>query len=64
MKEIGGYMSFENFCGKMLYGDGILLNTARAGLMYLIEARKIKKIALPYFNCEVVDESCYRGGQK
>lgn len=58
MKEIGGYMSFENFSGEMLYGDGILLNTGRACLQYIIEARGIKKIALPYYNCEVVTEAC------
>ena len=62
MKEIGGYMDFERYRGKMLHDDGILLNSGRACLMYLIEARKIKKIALPCYCCEVVAEACRRGG--
>lgn len=62
MKEIGGYMDFEIFRGKMLYDDGILLNTGRACLAYIIEARGIKKIALPYYNCDVVTETCQKYG--
>ena len=32
MKEIGGYIEFEKYEGKMLHEDGILLNCGRSCL--------------------------------
>ena len=44
MKEIiGGYFQFEESSGKMLYEDGVKLNAGRNALVYLLEARNIKK---------------------
>ena len=44
MKEIiGGYFQFEESSGKMLYEDGVKLNSGRNALVYLLEARNIKK---------------------
>ena len=58
MKEIGGYQDFEQYHGIMLHDDGIKLNCGRNCLAYLIEARSIKKICLPYYICESVINLC------
>jgi hypothetical protein len=62
MKEIGGYIEFEKYEGKMLHEDGILLNCGRSCLAYLIVARKIKKIAMPYFMCDSIFRVCRKHG--
>lgn len=58
MSEIGGYLEFEKYSGKMLYDDAIKLNSGRNCLAYLILAKDIKEIYLPYFNCNVVYDIC------
>ena len=56
MKEIiGGYFQFEESSGKMLYEDGVKLNSGRIALVYLLEARNIKKIMMPKFMCDSCD---------
>lgn len=57
-KEIGGYMELERNTGPMLHEDAIALNSARNCLAYLIEARNIRKIALPYYLCDSVASKC------
>lgn len=56
MKEIGGYIEFEYFNGKMLHEDGIKLNCGRNALEYLIQANGIKKILMPCFMCDSCDD--------
>ena len=58
MFEIGGYIELDHYRGEMLHKDGILLNCGRSCLKYLIKARGIKKIYLPYFCCDSVTEAC------
>ena len=58
MREIGGYIELDRYRGEMLHSDGVLLNCGRACLKYLIRARGIKRIVLPYFCCETVGEAC------
>ena len=60
--EIGGYLEFPRFVGKMLHENAIALNSARNGLAYLIEAKKIREIALPKFLCASVGEICNKYG--
>ena len=60
MKEIGGYFGFEKFEGREYYGELIALNSARNALLYLIKARKIKKLYIPYFMCDSVSNLCDR----
>lgn len=57
-KEIGGYMELEEFYGEEYHSDAIGLNSGRHCLEYLIKARNIKKIYLPYFLCASVREIC------
>ena len=47
MKEIGGYMSLEQYHLPMLHGDGIKLNSGRSCLAYLIKVKNSRKSALP-----------------
>ena len=42
------------------YADLVAVNTARNALVYLIKAKKIEKIYLPYFLCESVANVCKR----
>lgn len=58
MREIGGYIEFEKNNRPMLHEDAITLNCGRNALAYLIRARKIKKIKIPYFLCDSVRNLC------
>src|SRR5665648_130993 len=56
MKEIGGYFGLEQLIKKELYSNLISLNTARNALLYLIKAKKINKIFIPYYLCNSVSD--------
>ncbi|MCQ4022557.1 MULTISPECIES: hypothetical protein [unclassified Ruminococcus] len=58
MKEIGGFIELDHYAGKMLHEEAIALNCGRNALAYLIQARKINKMALPYFMCDSVFNLC------
>lgn len=58
MNEIGGYIELPQFDGDIFHSNAIALNSARNCLAYLIEARKIKKIAIPKFLCNSISEVC------
>lgn len=64
MKEIGGYMELEQYRFPMLYEDGLKLNSGRSCLAYLIKAKDIREIALPYFMCDSVIDICKEYGVK
>lgn len=63
MKEIGGYLEFEHFKSCDFHKipndlKTVKLNSARSALAYLIKSKNIKKIFLPYFNCESITKIC------
>lgn len=58
MREIGGYIEFERYEGSVYHDNAIALNCGRSCLAYLIRAKKIKKIKLPYFLCDSVRNTC------
>lgn len=58
MKEYGGYIEFENYHGMILHEEALALNSGRGALEYLCEAKKIKKLYLPYFLCSSVPNLC------
>lgn len=60
MREIGGYFEFEQNHGKMLHDDCTKLNSGRSCLGYIIKARNIKKIALPVFLCDCIEDICIK----
>lgn len=60
--EYGGYIELERFKGNILHSDGIALNCGRSCLGYLLEAKKVQKIYLPYFLGETVKHTVDRYG--
>lgn len=58
MKEYGGYIEFERYDWNMMHDNAIALNCGRNALSYLCEAKKIKKLYLPYFLCSSVSNLC------
>jgi len=64
MKEIGGYFGLEQLVSNEYYKDLIPLNTGRNALLYLLKARNIKKLYIPYYLCNSVSDMCIRNGYK
>jgi len=62
MKEIGGYIELDRHFGSLYHDHAVALNCGRAGLEYLIRAKKIKKVYLPYFCCHSVMQPCQQCG--
>lgn len=60
--EIGGYIEFDRYSGKMLHEGAVALNYARNALLYLCKAKGIKKIAIPKFLCDSVGGVCRKNG--
>ena len=54
MREIGGYFGLEQLINDPYHKNVIEINTGRNALLYLIRAKKIKKLYLPYFLCDSV----------
>ena len=57
LKEIGGYFELEDLIHHPYYDDVLRLNSARNALIYLIKAKKIEKIYIPYFLCDSVSKA-------
>lgn len=56
-KPIGGYFGLEIIDkGSHIYDDGILLNSARNCLEYILRTQQIKKIFVPSYTCDVIYE--------
>ena len=62
MKEIGGYFGLEQLISNEYYKDFIDLNTGRNALLYVLKARKIKKLYIPFYLCDSVSNMCIRQG--
>lgn len=60
MKEYGGYLEFEYFEGEEYHSKGLALNSGRSCLRYILRARKINKIAIPFYICSGVIEACQK----
>ena len=56
--EIGGYIEFPHYTGSVFHNNAIALNCARNCLVYVIEAKNVKKIAIPKFLCGSVERIC------
>lgn len=54
MKEIGGYFELENLINNEFYPNLIALNSARNALLYIMKAKSIKKIYIPYYLCDCI----------
>lgn len=56
MKEIGGYFGLEELINNEYYKDSIPLNNGRNALLYILKAKRIKKLYIPYYLCDVISE--------
>jgi|SRR5665647_53003 len=56
MNEIGGYFGLEINNGIEYHSNAIHLNTGRNCLEYILRAKQIKKIYVPYYTCDVILE--------
>lgn len=56
MNEIGGYFGLEQLVCNEYYKNLISLNSGRNGLLYILKARKINKLYIPYFICDSVTD--------
>ena len=62
MREIGGYFEKEQLiCNRGEYYNSLIsLNSARNSLVYIVKAKHITKIYLPYYLCDSVSGVCER----
>ena len=60
MREIGGYIELDTYHLPMLHEHAIALNCGRNALAYVLRARHIKKIKIPYYLCDSVSNVCKR----
>jgi hypothetical protein len=56
MKEIGGYFGLEKLISNEYYNELIALNTGRNALLYLINARRINKLFIPWYLCNSISD--------
>ena len=62
MREIGGYFQLDQLIDKPYHENLVELNTGRNALLYLVKAKKISKIYLPYFLCNSVSDMLSKYG--
>ena len=60
MKEIGGYFGLDEFSGTPYYSDLVAVNSGRNALLYILRARKVKKLFIPDYLCDSVSKMCER----
>lgn len=61
MREIGGYIELDRYTMPLLHEGAVALNCGRNALVYLIRAKKIRRIKIPRFLCDSVMEGCKKG---
>lgn len=54
MNPIGGFFEIELNNGIEYHSDAIKLNLSRSGFEYVIKAKKISKVFMPFYTCEVM----------
>ena len=62
MKERGGYFGLELNRGKEFHEDALRLNLGRTAFEYILRAKGVKKVFIPYYTCEVILEPLARTG--
>jgi hypothetical protein len=54
MKEIGGYFGLDQLVNNEYHKDLLALNTGRNALLYLLKAKNIQKLYIPYYLCNSI----------
>lgn len=60
MKDIGGYFGLEQLISNEYYNDLISLNNGRSALLYILKAKGIKKLYIPYYLCNSISDILVR----
>lgn len=61
-KEIGGYFGLEQLVDNAYYKNLIGLNSGRNALLYLVRAKGIKKLYIPFYLCDSVSSMLQHHG--
>lgn len=62
MNEIGGYFGLEQLVSNEYYNNLITLNNGRNSLLYILRAKKINKLYIPYYLCSSVRDMLLKNG--
>jgi hypothetical protein len=62
MKEIGGYFGLDQLVNNEYHKDLLALNTGRNALLYLLKAKNIQKLYIPYYLCNSVSNMLKKHG--
>lgn len=62
MKEIGGYLEFENLAGKEYYPDLMKLNLGRTAAVYFLSGAGCSTVYVPDFLCASVTDALRKAG--
>lgn len=62
MKEIGGYFGLEQLPDRSRYGDLVAVNNGRNALAYILHAKNVRKLYIPIYLCDCVEEVCGKIG--
>ncbi|MBU3129332.1 hypothetical protein [Clostridium tagluense] len=62
MKDIGGYFGLEQLISNEYYKKIIALNNGRNALLYILKAKNIKKLYIPYYLCSSVSDMLRKNG--
>jgi hypothetical protein len=54
LREIGGYFGLEKLSSNEYHNALIPLNTASNALLYILKAKKIRKLYIPYYLCDSI----------
>lgn len=60
--EIGGYFGLEQLISDEYYKNLKALNTARNALLYVLKAKNIRKLYIPYYLCDSINYMLNRNG--
>lgn len=61
-KEFGGYFEFEQLINNEYHKDLIRLNIARNALLYVLKAKKIHKLYIPFYLCDSIRNMLRKNG--
>lgn len=62
LSEIGGFFGMEVFHGTEYHYDALRFNLARNALRFVLTVRKVKRIHVPDYSCNVVFKACADAG--
>ena len=58
LSEIGGFFGMETFRGTEYHNDALRFDLARNALLFILTVRKVKRIYVPDYSCNVVFKAC------